>query len=99
MDLATAQRGYAHQLRVDTKTSLAQFTPVTKPPSKLAEPQVEYSPKPPSRDEREPIPEFDLSQLERNLSLTPEERLVDHQHALELVLELEAAGKALRDKP
>jgi hypothetical protein len=71
---------------------------VEKKPSKLAEPQAEYSAEPSSRDETEAISEFDLSQLEHNLSLTPEERLVEHQNALELVLALEAAGRKSRDE-
>ena len=38
----------------------------------------------------------DLSLLLSNLRLTPEQRLVRHQSALDLVLELNHAGKQLR---
>jgi hypothetical protein len=98
-------------LPIDTKAPLVDFTYVTKPPSKLNEPHVEYTP---SADAREgsgdhpshngysdtslPAAEFDQSQLEHNLALTPEERLIEHQHALELVLALEASGRSLRAK-
>ncbi|MBI4324497.1 MAG: hypothetical protein HY674_04465 [Chloroflexi bacterium] len=34
---------------------------------------------------------FDMSLVEDALSKTPEERLEEHQHALDLVLEIEAA--------
>lgn len=42
--------------------------------------------------------EIDESQLMRNLSLSPEQRLAEHQSALNLVLELEKAGKKLREQ-
>ena len=38
---------------------------------------------------------MDLSLLRLNLSLTPEERLIRHQSALDLALELQNAGKKL----
>ena len=44
------------------------------------------------------IDEVDISQLRRNLSLTVEERLNEHQNALDLVFDLENAGMALREK-
>lgn len=37
--------------------------------------------------------DIDLSQLERNLRLTPEQRIIEHQAALELCGELALAGK------
>lgn len=43
-------------------------------------------------------PDVDLSQIERNLSLSVEDRLREHQNSLNLVLELEKAGKKLRDQ-
>jgi len=42
--------------------------------------------------------EIDMSQLLRNLSLSPEQRLKEHQIALNLVIELETAGKKLREQ-
>ena len=42
--------------------------------------------------------EVDISQLMRNLMLSPEQRLMEHQTALNLVLELEKAGKKLREQ-
>jgi hypothetical protein len=42
--------------------------------------------------------EVDVSQLIRNLSLSPEQRLLEHQAALDLVIELEKAGKKLREQ-
>lgn len=42
--------------------------------------------------------EIDISQLLRNLSLTPEQRLKEHQIALNLVIELGRAGKKLREQ-
>ena len=41
---------------------------------------------------------FDLSLVDSNLALTPEERLLRHDSALELVLEMRAAGAALYAK-
>jgi len=38
---------------------------------------------------------FDLSLLESNLTLSPEERLLRHDGALELVQMMRAAGRAL----
>lgn len=40
----------------------------------------------------------DISQLERNLKLTPEQRLIEHQAALELCEELARAGRRLREQ-
>jgi hypothetical protein len=48
-------------------------------------------------DERT-VEEIDLSQLQRNLSLTPDQRLREHQDALDLVIELEIAGNKLREQ-
>jgi hypothetical protein len=42
--------------------------------------------------------EIDISQLLRNLSLSPEQRLKEHQIAQNLVIELETAGKKLREQ-
>jgi RimJ/RimL family protein N-acetyltransferase len=43
-------------------------------------------------------PDLDLSQIQRNLSMSPEQRLIEHQNALDLVLELQTAGKQLREQ-
>lgn len=40
-----------------------------------------------------PAPEFDMGLIEHNLRLTPEERLIEHQRALDLANELEQAGR------
>jgi hypothetical protein len=40
---------------------------------------------------------IDLSLIEENLRLTPEQRVIQHDSALELVLAMEAAGQKLRD--
>ena len=42
--------------------------------------------------------DVDLSQIQLNLDLTAEARLIEHQYSLDLVFQLEAAGKALREK-
>lgn len=42
--------------------------------------------------------DVDLSQLERNLKLTPEHRLAEHQAALELCEELNRAGQRLHEQ-
>jgi len=42
--------------------------------------------------------DIDRSQLARNLALTPEQRLIEHQSALDLVFDLEKAGRALHEK-
>jgi len=39
----------------------------------------------------------DLSLVEENLRLTPEQRALQHDSALELVLQMEEAGRKLRD--
>ena len=44
------------------------------------------------------LTDVDLSQLQRNLSLTIEERLIEHQNSLDLVFDLQDAGKMLREK-
>jgi hypothetical protein len=44
------------------------------------------------------LDEIDLSQLVRNLSLSPEQRLEEHQNALDLVIKLEKAGRKLREE-
>jgi hypothetical protein len=36
-------------------------------------------------------PEFDMALLERNIKLTPEQRLIEHQKALDLFWELQKA--------
>ena len=41
---------------------------------------------------------IDIALLERNLKLPYENRLIEHQRAYELVLELTKAGKKLREK-
>jgi hypothetical protein len=41
---------------------------------------------------------FDLKLLELNLSLSPKERIAQHDSALELVLKLEVARKGMRDE-
>lgn len=40
---------------------------------------------------------IDLSLVDENLRLTPEQRALQHDAALELVLLMEAAGRRLRD--
>jgi hypothetical protein len=42
--------------------------------------------------------EVDIALLEYNLSLSYEERLAQHASALDLVLELQSAGRILRSK-
>ena len=42
---------------------------------------------------------FDLSLVEESLSLTHDQRALQHQEALNLALELEAAGRKLRERP
>lgn len=42
--------------------------------------------------------DIDISQLERNLKLTPERRLIEHQAALELCEELARAGQRLHEQ-
>ena len=41
---------------------------------------------------------IDLSLIDANLRLTPEQRAVQHQAALRLALEFERAGKVLRER-
>jgi hypothetical protein len=41
---------------------------------------------------------FDLSLLEESLSYSYEERAVHHQRALDLALEMEKAGRQLRER-
>jgi len=41
---------------------------------------------------------FDLSLIDENLRLSPEQRVIQHQAALEFALELERAGKELRER-
>lgn len=41
---------------------------------------------------------FDLSLIEDSLSYSYEERAVQHQHALDLALEMEKAGQQLRER-
>jgi hypothetical protein len=42
---------------------------------------------------------FDLSLAEESLSLSYDQRALQHQEALYLALELEAAGRKLRERP
>jgi hypothetical protein len=83
---------------IDSAPVILNFSHVPDPKNKLHEPTAEYTSDVGRVSQARPL-EIDFSQLEHNLSLTPEERLVEHQCALELVLELEAAGKKLRDEP
>lgn len=41
---------------------------------------------------------FDLSLMEENLQCSPERRALQHQEALSLALELERAGRELRER-
>jgi hypothetical protein len=41
---------------------------------------------------------FDLSLVDGSLRLTPEQRLLQHQAALELMLAMERAGMELRER-
>jgi hypothetical protein len=41
---------------------------------------------------------FDLSLVDESLRLTPEQRLLQHQAALELMLAMERAGVELRER-
>jgi hypothetical protein len=41
---------------------------------------------------------FDLSLIDANLRLTPEQRVLKHQQALALAEEMTRAGKQLRDR-
>ncbi|NCN26283.1 hypothetical protein GW915_01805 [bacterium] len=41
---------------------------------------------------------FDLNLIERNLQLTPEQRIEEHQSALDLVWQLEEARLTLNEK-
>ena len=42
---------------------------------------------------------FDLSLIEDSLSLSYDQRAIQHQQALNLALELERAGRELRERP
>jgi hypothetical protein len=42
---------------------------------------------------------FDLSLIEESLGLTYDQRAIQHQQALNLALELERAGRELRERP
>jgi hypothetical protein len=42
---------------------------------------------------------FDLSLVDESLSLSYDQRALQHQEALNLALELEAAGRKLRERP
>lgn len=42
---------------------------------------------------------FDLSLVDESLRLSPEQRLLQHQKSLELVLAVEQAGKDMRERP
>lgn len=41
---------------------------------------------------------FDLSLVDESLRLSPEQRLVQHQKSLELVLAMEQGGRELRER-
>jgi hypothetical protein len=41
---------------------------------------------------------FDLSLVDESLRISPEQRALQHQRALELALELEKIGQQLRDR-
>jgi hypothetical protein len=42
--------------------------------------------------------EFDLPQLIRNLNLSIEQRLIEHQSALDLFYQLQIAGESINEK-
>ena len=42
---------------------------------------------------------FDLSLIEESLALSHEQRAVQHQRALDLALEMERAGRVMREQP
>ncbi len=42
--------------------------------------------------------DIDIGLLDSNLELSPEERLLQHQHALEILLEIEKAKEQLHEK-
>lgn len=42
---------------------------------------------------------IDLHLLESNINLSPEERLIQHQNALDLLLEIDKAKETLNAKP
>lgn len=48
---------------------------------------------------KQKLPEFDMALLKRNLLLTPEQRLIEHQKALDLFLELQKAILIKNEKP
>lgn len=48
---------------------------------------------------KEKLPEIDIDQLERNLKLSHEERILRHQKALDLVLELQNVKVIKNEKP
>ena len=48
---------------------------------------------------KEKLPEVDIQQLERNLELSHEERILRHQKALDLVLELKNVKVIRHEKP
>jgi hypothetical protein len=41
---------------------------------------------------------FDLSLIDESLRISPEQRVLQHQQALDLALQLEMAGKAIRER-
>lgn len=45
------------------------------------------------------LPEIDIHLLERNLKLSPEQRLIEHQKALDLFLELKKTKVIKNEKP
>lgn len=65
----------------------------TPPSSKVNDTEAEYQ-----AEKSSDLNAVDLSQIERNLLLTPQQRIVEHQNALNLVVALEAAGKKLRER-
>jgi hypothetical protein len=54
-------------------------------------------PKPPTATEIAEASGFDMSLIRESLALCYEERILQHQAALDLMLEMERAGQRLRD--
>jgi hypothetical protein len=42
---------------------------------------------------------FDINALEQNLMLSPEDRAIQHQRALDILAEIERARKQIYDRP
>jgi hypothetical protein len=56
-------------------------------------------PAPPSAIEEAERAGFDLSLIDESLRLSYDQRALQHQEALNLVLEMERAGRKLRERP